>query len=443
MTDTVVPRAPGGIPVFGHALSLALRPLQFVQSLRAHGDMVKVALGPIPVWVVNSPALIHRILVTDASHFCKGRLFDKAREVVGNGLALSDGPFHLAQRRLVQPAFHRERLASYVDIMREQTMAMTDGWRPGRTMAIDEQFNELALAIVSRALFRSEVGREAVERVLRALPVATEGMVARTLLPVDLLERLPTRRNRRFQEAVVELRSVIDGVVSAYRVAKLDHDDVLSMLLAARDAQTGQAMSPEQIRAEVMTIMLAGTETAGSTLGWLFYELARNPSIGSAVGSEIEGVLEGRPITANDLPRLPYTRRVLNETLRLHAPNWILMRRVAHTVDLGGVRLAPGAEVMFSIYALHRDPALYAEPSRFDPDRWLPERNAPRDAYIPFGGGNRRCIGDQFALMEITTAVATIVGRWRLRLKPGCHVRERALAALRPDKLPMIAERRA
>jgi cytochrome P450 len=438
--ETPAPTAPDRLPLIGHALQLRRRPLEFLQSVRTRGDVVKIYLGPRPAYVVNDPDLVRHVLVTEARRFDKGAFFDKVRAIVGNGLVSSNGAFHMRQRRLMQPAFHHRQIARYADIMSQYLVALAESWRPGQPLSVHDEMHEVALALIGKTLFSSDLGEEAVAEVKRSIPVIREGVTRRTLAPVELLERLPTPANRRFQQAITRTRRVIDEVIHAYRTDGVDRGDLLSMLIHSRDKDTGETMTDEQVSDEVVTVMLAGSETTANTMAWAFHRLGRHPEIADRVAAEADEVLGGAPVTFDDLPRLEYTGRVLKEVIRLY-PLWLVMRRSLTDVTLGDVRLPPDTQVVLSPLTMHRDPVLFPDPLRFDPDRWLPERaeTIPRNAFIPFGSGNRQCIGDGFGWTEAMIALTTIASRWRLEPRPGHTVSEAVAATVYPSSLPMVA----
>ncbi|GIG88355.1 cytochrome P450 [Plantactinospora endophytica] len=438
--NTSAPVAPDRLPLLGHAVQLRRRPLAFLQSVRGLGDVVRIQLGPRPAYVVNHPELVRQVLVTDARRYDKGAFFDKVRAIVGNGLVSSNGTFHLRQRRLMQPAFHHRQIAHYADIMRDYLVDLAESWRPGQALSVHETMHEVALALIGRTLFSSDIGAEAVAEVKRSIPIVRDGVTRRTLAPIELLEKLPTPGNRRFEAAIVRIRRVIDEVIRAYRADGVDRGDLLSMLIRSRDRETGESMTDEQVSDEVVTVMLAGSETTANTMAWAFYRLGRHPEIADRLAREADEVLGGEPLTFADLPKLEYTGRVLKEVVRLY-PLWLVMRRSLTGVTLGGVRLPAGAEVVLSPLTMHRDPALFPDPLRFDPDRWLPERagRVPRHAFIPFGSGNRQCIGDEFGWTEAMIALTTIAARWRLEPRPGHVVTEAVAATVYPSSLPMVA----
>lgn len=273
----------------------------------------------------------------------------------------------------------------------------------------------------------------------RSLPIVLEGMLVRAVMP-KALDRLPIPYNQRFDAAAGRLRRTIDEVIAQYSAEKgAEGHDLLSLLLSSVDAESGATMAAEQVRDEVLAIMLAGTETSATTLAWVFHELGRHPEVERRLHEEVDAVVGTRPVRADDIPELTYTNHVFQEALRLHSP-LLFTRRALSPLTLGGVAIPEGAELAYSPYALHRDPALFRDPTVFDPDRWRQEGNERGRAqkYIPFGAGQHKCIGDAFAVTEILTAVASVASRWRLVPAPGVTVREVPAGIPQPSELPMI-----
>ncbi|HEX3785440.1 MAG TPA: cytochrome P450 [Pseudonocardiaceae bacterium] len=428
---------PGRWPLLGHTPSLLRQRFRFTSGLRDRGAVVKIYLGPLPAYALTTPELVHRMLVTEAGKFEKGILFDRFRPHFGNGLAMSNGGFHLRQRRLMQPAFHRDRIATYAATMVDAADELISAWRPGQVVAVDKDMQKLAVAIVGRTLFATELGTAAIAEAQRSMPIVIKQGMIRALSP-KFMETLPIPGNRRFDNAIARLREVVGEVIVAGRTQGTDNGDLLSMLLLARDADTGEVMTDQQVYDEVVTLLTGGIETTGLALAWLFHELAENPDVARRLHAEVDEVLAGRAATIDDLPRLTYTRQVVDEVLRRY-PIWLLMRRTTTEVDLDGVRLPAGTEVVFSPHALHHDPRNFTEPHRFDPDRWSAERvgEIPKGAFIPFGSGARQCIGNAFAQTEIALVAATITARWQLVPVPGKPVRIKVTGAAYPSRLPM------
>lgn len=433
--------APGGRPLIGHLLPLARSRMDFLVSLNSCGKLVEVRLGTRPAYVVTHPDLLHQMLVTEAQKFDKGRIFDKARRFVGNGLATASTETHRTHRRMLQPAFHHKRISAYAATMTEIAGEIVTGWRPGQTIEMGRAMDEMVTQVVSKILFSSDLGEAAVAEVHRSLSVVVSGAALRAVLPSGLEYLSPDVF--RYSAAVRRLKKVIASVIKGYRAADTDTGDLLSMVIAAQDELTGGRMGDQQIADEVMTFLLGGIESSAAHLAWIFYELAKNPDLERRLHEEVDSVLEGRAPVFDDLKRLELTNRIVSEALRAYAGT-ILMRRVIHPVELGGTRLPAGAEIIFSPYAVHRDPRWFPEPDRFDPDRWLPERaaNIPAAAFVPFGSGARKCIGNHFSMTEMGIVIALIASRWRLRLTPGRPVRALARAAVHPSPMYMVCEPR-
>ncbi|MFB9596625.1 cytochrome P450 [Saccharothrix longispora] len=434
-----VPVAPGRLPVLGHTVPMLRRRYAFTASLRNCGDIVRVDLGTMRTYFVTNPRLVHELLVTKGSSFRKGALFDKFQPIFGNGLATSNGAFHRRQRRMVRPAFSGERLALHAGTMARAAAGLTATWRPGEVRAVEEDAQALAVTVVGEALFSTEMGERAVEEVRRSIfTVLKHGMV-RAVSP-SFVEKLPLRGNREFDGAIRRLRRIVLDVVRGWREDGVDRGDLLSMLLMAQDADTGAGMSDEQVHDEVMTLLVGGIETTALALAWTFHELAGHPAVERRVHAEVDEVLGGRTPTFADTGKLTYLNQVVDEVLRKY-PVWFLMRRALAPVELGGVVLPEGAEVIFSPHALHHDPASFEDPHRFDPDRWSPERAAtiPKGAFVPFGLGARQCVGNLFARTEILVIAATVAARWRLVPVPGKPVRVKFTSAAYPSGMLMTA----
>jgi cytochrome P450 len=446
MSVTTNPRTglPTALPVIGHAHHLLRNPWDFFAAIRPLGDIVKVRIGPTPTYILNSPDLIRQVMVVETRKYDKGVQFDKLRPILGNGLVTAAGEEHRRNRRLVQPAFHHARIAGYAEIMRALSVQAADSWTDGQRLEIDRELPQLTMKIVGKALFSTDLGTEVVDEVVRSMPIVLSGITKRAVSPIALLEKLPTPGNLRFNAAIERLKSTVDRFIADYRAGGVDHGDMVSMLLMARDAETGEGLPDEQVRDEVITMLLAGTETTANLLAWTLHVLGEFPGVEARLQAEVDEVLGDGELSFADIGRLAYTRRVITETLRMFPPAWLNTRRAAEDVELGGLRLPKGTSIMFSPYSLQREERFFADPESFDPDRWLPERakEIPRPAFIPFGAGNRQCIGEGFAWTEAIIVLATIVRRWRLTPVPGREVRRVPGATLTPSQLPMIAHAR-
>lgn len=434
-----VPVAPGRLPLLGHTLSMLRRRWKFTASLRQYGDIVRIDLGTMRTYFVTSPQLVREMLIEKGSLFRKGVLFDKFLPIFGNGLGTSNGEFHRRQRLMVQPAFHRDRIARYAETMAHAVAELAATWRPGQVRVVEEDTQALAVTIVGQVLFSTEMGTRATEEVRRSIFIVIKNGMIRALSP-SFVEKLPLRGNREFDEAIGRVRAIVLDVVRGWREDDTDHGDLLSMLLMAEDIDSGTGMSDQQVHDEILTLLVAGIETTALALAWTFHELGRHPEVEARVHAEVDAVLDSRTPTFADVEKLVYVKQVVNEVLRMY-PIWFLMRRALAPVELGGTVLPEGAEVIFSPHALHHDPASFEDPYRFDPDRWSPDRAAkiPKGAFVPFGAGARQCVGNLFAQTEIVIAAATVAARWRLVPVPGKPVRVKFTSAAYPKGLLMTA----
>lgn len=441
VSRTRAPMAPGRVPLLGHLPALHRDPLSFVHSLRSQGSLIRIRIGARTVHVVTSPDLVRTITVTEARSFDKGVMFEELRGHLGHGLVTSSGTFHHRQRRLVQPAFHHQRIAAHAGTMARLSAARAQSWVPQQPLDIAGELDALTLDILIRTLFHGErtpgvetavrhwlsVKHQAMRRALSPLPPWTDRL--RPHRGGHDAARLATLRLRRELGALIRDRRKQDGGA----------EDLLHMLLEARDPGTGETMSDAEVEDELLTLFVAGTGTLSAALAWTFHELAQHPGVRGRLHAEVDEVLAGRPAGAEDASKLPYTRAVLTEVLRLH-PVWLLMRRTLTTVELEGVELPPGEEVFFSPHSLHQDPRWYPRPERFDPERWLPEGDTrpPRGAFVPFGAGNRLCIGEGFAWLEMLAILSAVVQRWQLVPSSARRVRPRVGTVVRPDRLVMV-----
>ncbi|MFI6496705.1 cytochrome P450 [Nonomuraea typhae] len=436
------PPASGKLPLLGHIPALALHRLSFIESVRHEGPVLRIHLGRTPTYLVNDYALYREAFGDLGTVYARGRFFRKLVPLLGNGLGTSDGPFHMRQRRMVQPAFHPAKPAYDAALLLEVVNRQTASWRPGTTVDLAREMDRLGVAVITKALFSAGSAVGEVRAVQESIADFMVGVGIRTVAP-DLVERLPLPVNRRFDAASDRLERAIRTVIATYREEGDDHHDILSMLMAARDAE-GRPMSDRELRDEVLSLVVAGGDTTGHVLGWAFHEIARHPDVERELHDELRDVLSGRAVTTDDLPKLTYIQRVIKECLRLRNPGWIMMRRATKDVRLGRYAIPEGAELMVSGTSMLRDPALWPEPDRFDPDRWLPERakEVPREAYMPFGVGTRQCAGEHLSRMTMAVVLATIPARFRFRPVPGHRVKEVPLGTMSANALPMTLEAR-
>ncbi|MGW1975262.1 cytochrome P450 [Streptomyces sp. NPDC001889] len=430
MIPRTVPAAPGRVPVLGHSPALLRDPLGFLGSLAGTGELVEVSLGPRAVWVVTSPALVHELLTALAGPCPRGAVQNTLREAFGDGLLMSEGVPHRDRRRAVRPAFSAASAGRRIRVVEEVTLERAGRWRPGRVLDVAAEMNRLALEIVTRALLGVRLRAETADAFHRALPDLVKGQIARSLCPRPVFARLPLPVNRRFGAAVRALDRVVDEVVAAAPGrAPGGVDSLLSLLRSATDPGTGAPLDDAAVRSEVITVLGAGTETVSSVLTWFFHELLRAPRVHAEVLAELAEVLGpgdghdgGGGLTPAAVGRLVYLRRVLREVLRLHAPNAFLMRTAARDVRLGPYAVPAGTELLYSLTALHRDPAHWADPLAFDPERWAGA--AGRELFLPYGAGRHRCAGEAFAWMELAVVAAAVLRRWRPVPVSGARPRE-------------------
>jgi cytochrome P450 len=412
--------------------------LEFPTELaRTYGDLAHIRLGPVHLYFANHPDLVKEVLITRGKSFKKlPRLIKALRDVDGNGLVLSEGDFWLRQRRLVQPAFSPKRFDGYAKTVVDCARQAVDSWSPGSQIDVPREMRRLALAIVARTLFGTQVTDD--EGTLGSATETISEIVTReTGRIIQWPIWIPTADNRCKRQAIQVVDRVIRRIIRERRASGLDRGDLLSMLLAAVDEEgDGTGMTDEQARDEAITLFNAGHDTTASSLSWTWYLLATHPQIANRVRAEAQTVIQGRPATYADLAALAYTTQVVKESMRLYPPTWALIPRVARQkVTIGRYELPKGAWVYIYPWVLHHDARFFPEPERFDPDRFAPDRvdAIPQHAYIPFGVGPHVCIGNTFATMEMTLALATIVPHYRLTLPAG-HPRvvPDALIAIRP-----------
>ena len=415
--------------------------LGFLTGLKEqYGDVVHFRMGFEDVYLVSDPELIRQVLVTDHKNFLKGRGLERVKRFLGEGLLTSERGKHLRQRRMMQPAFHRERIAEFARQMGAEAEQTMTGWRDGQETDIAKEMGLLTLRIVGKTLFGSDVDAVA-DEVSRSLTALMETFYLMMLPFPWLIERLPFPPLKRMRAGKKRLDEITYGIIELRRKSEANSNagthgnDLLSMLLDAQDTEgDGGGMSDEQVHDEVMTIFLAGHETTSNAMSWTWYLLAQNPDVERKLHEEVDRVLQGRTPTAADYPALSYTEKVVMESMRIYPPAWIVARRAINEQKLGDYIVKPRGLVMMAQWILHRDPLYFPEPLRFDPERWTPEFKAslPKYAYFPFGGGPRQCIGEGFAWMEAVLLVAAMAGRWRMELVPGQKIEPEPVVTLRP-----------
>ena len=422
---------------------------EFVRRSR-QGGVVPLAVGLKRGHLVSDPAIVRHVLLDNIDNYDKRTpAFDALRVVVGNGLITSGGAFWKRQRRIAQPAFHGESVRHFAPVITRLAAETADEWEraavAGETVDACIDMMRVTLRIVAETLFGDDLAGDAAE-INRVFPVILSCLAARVASPIRPPVWLPTANNRRLRPALAALDAIVERLIATKRrqLAEGDaswdgHRDLLTMLMLARDAETGDAMSDSQLRDEVMTFMIAGHETTADALSWLWYLLDRHPDEQERLRDELRAATGGRPPTVDDLPRLPRMKAVIQETLRLYPPLWMFDRRALGPDDLAGTKVAKGDLVIFCPYAIHRLPDLWPDPDVFRPERFEAGREEQRNkfAYLPFSAGPRTCIGNSFAMIEAQIIVGTLLSRFRARLADPSPIKPRPQITLRPSR-PVI-----
>ena len=406
----------------------------FRAAAEAQGPVARIQFGSREFVLLNDPKIIEELFIHYPSSFEKFPRINRTRGLFGEGLLTSEEPLHLKQRRLAQPAFHRDRLSDYAGEMVAATTRLTGGWKAGETINAAHDMGNLALDIVSRTLFSQQTDSQA-EQISAALDEVVKTLNHLVTPWGNLLLSIPSPLRNRYRTALKELDAIIYGFIAERRTSAVEHTDLLSMLMNAKDPDTGMGMPDLQLRDELMTIFVAGHDTTANALAWTLYLLSQHPQERKLMEEEIDDVLQGRPAQMQDAARLPRTVAIFRESLRMYPPVWILGRRALKPVETPLIQLRRGAIVLVSMAVLHRRPELFE-----NADSFVPGRNEPKDryAFLPFGLGSRLCIGERFAWLEGVLCLATICQKWRLDLAPGAKVEPQPLLTLRPRYgLPM------
>jgi cytochrome P450 len=401
---------------------------------RQFGDIAHYKYGPLHVYQLSHPDLARQILVERPEKFHKPKLVKNALlPFAGEGLVTSDGALWKRQRKLMQPAFHSRQLASYADVMTAQARGMMGGFADREIRDIGAEMAKLTLSVVAKCLFGADLPLEA-DEISRLMVAVLEAANQRLNSPLRIPSWVPTARNLREKRALAGLDATLQGVIRSRRASKLVCDDLLSVLLAAVDEESGDRMSDQQLRDEMMTLLLAGHETTAGGLTWTWYLLSRHPEVEAKLVEELRRVLAGRAPSLSDLSKLPYTEMVIREALRLYPPASGIAREPIEDVTIGGYDVPKGSLVVVNTYAMQRDTRFFTDPEQFNPERFAPgwEERIPRHAYLPFGGGPRMCIGNAFAMMEARLVLASVAQDFRLSLETDETIRPVQLVTLRP-----------
>jgi cytochrome P450 len=430
-----LPPGPKGKLITGVMREFNRDTLGFIKNLqRDYGDVVRSRFLYLYAYFLYNPADIETMLTTDAKSYRKARSLRSPffYRLVGNGLVTSEGDFWRRQRRLAQPAFHRQRISSYGDIMVQYAQRAIANWKDGEERDISREMTRLTLEVVVKTLFNSDVSNDA-DHVGAMLSQIVKPFASQATLKWIADNRLPTPGHRRYFNAVSEIDRIVYRIIAERRASGSDEGDLLSMLLQAQD-EDGSQMSDAQLRDEVMTLFLAGHETTALTLTWSWYLLATNPQAEQKFHAELDEVLRGRAPDVSDLPNLKYTEMIAKEAMRLFPPAYAVGREAIEDTEIGGYRVPRKTQMFAFQWVTHRDPRYFERPDEFEPERWESDaiQRMPKYAYFPFGGGPRQCIGNYFAMMEVVLLLATIGQRFRFSLVEGFQMEVLPVLSLRP-----------
>jgi cytochrome P450 len=404
---------------------------------RKYGDVVYVLSPVFNFYLLNNPDQIHEVLVSKHASFSKGSVLLRGKRVFGEGLLTSEGEFHHRQKRIVQPAFYSSKVLTYSDIIVSCTNQAITSWKDKQILDVHREMTRLTMKIIAECLFSGDIGCNN-PKIAQLLSDVVE-YFNRLSGPFSwFFEKIPI--NGRYESSLRKIDKMIYAIIRQRRRKDRNYEDILSMLLRADDTKDHSAISDKQIRDEVLILFAAGHETTANALSWTWYLLAQNPGAEKRLHSEIDLVLGNnlgvRKLSAEDIPRLDYIRKVFTEALRLYPPAWVITRQAIRNVVIGGYEIPRGTNVVMSQYILQHDSRYFPHPERFDPDRWTDEMKStlPRMAYFPFGGGPRSCVGESLAWMEGILIVAGIASKWKLELLKGEKIGTSPRTTLRPKK---------
>jgi len=435
-THKIAP-GPRGYALLGSLLDIRRDRLRFLMDVtREFGDVVRFRMGPKTFHLINQPDGIKHVLQDNYRNYHKGIGLAQAEPLLGKGLLTSEGEFWLNQRRLMQPAFHPQRIMEFAPAITDATGSMLERWQTcakhEQPLDISLEMMGVTLDILGRTLLGTDIYSEA-DAVGDAFALALKQAIRHMVAIFNLPESVPTPRNLRFRKALGTLDKVVYGMIDERRREEKGNGDLISTLLAHDDG-TGKSVSDKQLRDEVMTILLAGHETTAMALTWTWYLLSLNPTVEHQLQRELSEVLGGCEPTFEALPNLKYAKMVFEEAIRLYPPVWLIPRTAVKDDEIGGYYIPAGSGVLVSPYSMHRNPEFWENPEVFDPERFSVEgwTNRPYYAYFPFGGGPRSCIGSSFGITEALLIIAMVAQRYRLRLVPGHPVKPEPLLTLRP-----------
>jgi len=439
-------RASGAVPVLGHIPALIRNPRKFLLSLPDLGDLVRIRLGPSAAFVLCNAELTDEMLANDRVFDKGGPLVDRLRDLIGDSVSTCPHSRHRRQRRLTQPAFEPNRFAGYASTMINETDSVISSWGDGEELDVVGATQAITTRISARTIFSASTSSALIEEAHGALSEILGDVGKRMLMPPPL-DKVPIPTKLRYDRARTRLREVTGQLIADYRSMGVDHHDLISMLLSARDVD-GDSLTDEEILNHVVTLFVGGFETVATTLAWAICVLAHHPEIQERLHSEVDSALGGRSPTLEDLAEMPYTCGVITESLRMYPPGWLLSRVATEDSSLGGVNIPAGSTVIYSPFLLGNHVKMFADPQRFDPDRWAEDGPASgRGALVPFGGGPRKCIGDAFTMFEAPIVLAMIASRWRLtpvnsEVRPLEHALDRMCFVLAPRKVRVRISKR-
>jgi cytochrome P450 len=446
VSEAVQARRPPSPGIGARAALQRLRtdPLGLLMDIRREcGDIASLRLGRFTVFLVANPDYVKDVLVVHQSRFEKGDVLEGARRLLGQGLLTSEGELHKRQRHLIQPVFHHRRLGEADALMVDAAIRVRDGWHEGQRLDAQAEMVELTMAVLAKVVFDADIESAEARETARALSVALESFGSLASPYSRLLEGMPSPRNQELERVLHAFDATVARLMQERRKSP-DGSDVLSLLMRARDEDTGQTMEDRQIRDEILTFMIAGHETWSNSLGWTWYLLARHPAARARLDAELDEVLDGRRPTGPDVERLRYAGMVYAEVLRMYPPAWTVGRTAIEDHELDGYLIPRGSVVLVSPWVVHHDPRWFPGPFEFRPERWEEEvlHDLPTFAYFPFGAGQRVCIGMPLARFAGILLIATIAQRWRLELALDRAV-DPTPPLLRPaGGLPMIVRQR-
>ncbi|GBE90606.1 cytochrome P450 [Nostoc cycadae] len=426
--------APPVNSIVGHLQQLGQDPLGFLSRCRDYGDIVPLQLGLTSACLVTNPDYIEEVL-KNRTDFIKSRGLRSLKTLLGEGLLTAEGESWFWQRRLAQPVFHQKRINAYSQIMVDYTNQMLQRWGDGETHDIHADMMRLTLEIVMKCIFSAEVDGGEAKVVAHALDVAMNWFESKRKQNFLVWEWFPRPENISYRQAIAQMNEAIYKLIQQRRNSKEKNNDLLTMLMEAKDEQTGQQMDDKLLRDEVATLMLAGHETTANTLSWTWMLLSQNPEVREKLQSELCQVLQGKLPTLEDLGKLVYTQRVIKESMRLYPPVSLMGREAAVDTQIGDYEIPQGTSIMISQWVMHRHPKYFENPEVFQPERWTEEleKQLPKGVYIPFGDGPRICIGKGFAQMEAALLLATIAQSFQIDLVPGYPIVPQPSITLRPE----------